>query len=322
MKFRLTTVIALAVALLGVGQALAQSFPARTIHFVVPYGSGGSPDVMSRVLAQKLSENVGQPVVVDNRPGAGGIIAAEAVMKSAADGYTLFIADTGHVAINPSLYAKLPYDPIKDFTPVTLAVTTPLFLAATATLPIQTVKQLIDSAKSKPGLPYGSSGNGSPHHLGVELLKRLTGISMTHVPYKGVAQSVPALVAGDVAVLFAALPSLSPHVRSGKVRLLAVGTAARTPLMPEVPTLAESGAPGFEIDADIGFLAPAGTPREVVQKLNAEILKVLHTPEIKQRLAGLGIDVEGSSPERYGEAIRAKIQRYGKLVKDAGARVD
>ncbi len=316
------TIAAVAAVLTGVGQTSAQTFPSKAIHFVVPYGSGGSPDVMSRVLAQKLSENVGQPVVVDNRPGAGGIIAAEAVMKSAADGYTLFIADTGHVAINPSLYAKLPYDPIKDFTPVTLAVTTPLFLAATATLPILTVKQLLDYAKSKPGLPYGSSGNGSPHHLGVELLKRLTGISMTHVPYKGVAQSVPALVAGDVVVLFAAIPSLSPHVRSGRVRLLAVGTAARTPLMPEVPTLAESGAPGFEIDADIGFLAPAGTPREVVQKLNAEILKVLHTPEIKQRLAGLGIDVEGSSPERYGEAIRAKIQRYGKLVKDAGARVD
>ena len=322
MQWMNMTIAAVAVVLGGVGHTSAQMFPSKTIHFVVPYGSGGSPDVMSRVLAQKLSENIGQPVVVDNRPGAGGIIAAEAVAKAAADGYTLFIADTGHVAINPSLYAKLPYDPIKDFTPVTLAVTTPLFLAATATLPIQTVKQLIDYANSKPGLPYGSSGNGSPHHLGVELFKLLTGVKMTHVPYKGVAQSVPALVAGDVAVLFAALPSLSPHVRSGKVRLLAVGTAARTPLMPEVPTLAESGAPGFEIDADIGFLAPAGTPREVVQKLNSEILKVLHAPDVKQRLAGLGIDVAGSSPERYAEAIRAKIQRYGKLVKDAGARVD
>ena len=322
MQWMNMTIAAVAVVLGGVGHTSAQTFPSKTIHFVVPYGSGGSPDVLSRVLAQKLSENIGQPVVVDNRPGAGGIIAAEAVAKAAADGYTLFIADTGHVAINPSLYAKLPYDPIKDFTPVTLAVTTPLFLAATATLPIQTVKQLIDYANSKPGLPYGSSGNGSPHHLGVELFKLLTGVKMTHVPYKGVAQSVPALVAGDVAVLFAALPSLSPHVRSGKVRLLAVGTAARTPLMPEVPTLAESGAPGFEIDADIGFLAPAGTPREVVQKLNSEILKVLHAPDVKQRLAGLGIDVAGSSPERYAEAIRAKIQRYGKLVKDAGARVD
>ena len=322
MRIITMTIAAVAAVLVGAGQAPAQTFPAKAIHFVVPYGSGGSPDVLSRVIAQKLSENVGQPVVVDNRPGAGGIIAAEVVAKAAPDGYTLFIADTGHVAINPSLYAKLPYDPIRDFSPVTLAVSTPLFLAATATLPIQTVKQLIDYAKSKPGLPYGSSGNGSPHHLGVELFKLLTGVSMTHVPYKGVAQSVPALVAGDIAVLFAALPSLAPHVKSGKVRLLAVGTAKRTPIMPEVPTLAESGAPGFEIDADIGFLAPAGTAQEVVLKLNSEILKVIHTPEVKQRLAGLGIDVMGTTPEQYAEAIRAKIQKYGKLVKDAGARVD
>ena len=322
MRIVTMTIAAVAAVLAGAGQAPAQTFPAKAIHFVVPYGSGGSPDVLSRVIAQKLSENVGQPVVVDNRPGAGGIIAAEVVAKAAPDGYTLFIADTGHVAINPSLYAKLPYDPIRDFSPVTLAVSTPLFLAATATLPIQTVKQLIDYAKSKPGLPYGSSGNGSPHHLGVELFKLLTGVSMTHVPYKGVAQSVPALVAGDIAVLFAALPSLAPHVKSGKVRLLAVGTAKRTPIMPEVPTLAESGAPGFEIDADIGFLAPAGTAQEVVLKLNSEILKVIHTPEVKQRLAGLGIDVMGTTPEQYAEAIRAKIQKYGKLVKDAGARVD
>ena len=322
MRIVTMTIAAVAAVLAGAGQAPAQTFPAKAIHFVVPYGSGGSPDVLSRVIAQKLSENVGQPVVVDNRPGAGGIIAAEVVAKAAPDGYTLFIADTGHVAINPSLYAKLPYDPIRDYSPVTLAISTPLFLAATATLPIQTVKQLIDYAKSKPGLPYGSSGNGSPHHLGVELFKLLTGVSMTHVPYKGVAQSVPALVAGDIAVLFAALPSLAPHVKSGKVRLLAVGTAKRTPIMPEVPTLAESGAPGFEIDADIGFLAPAGTAQEVVLKLNSEILKVIHTPEVKQRLAGLGIDVMGTTPEQYAEAIRAKIQKYGKLVKDAGARVD
>jgi len=316
------TTVALVALLLGVGQACAQSFPSRAIHFVVPYGSGGSPDVMSRILAQKLGENVGQPVVVDNRPGASGIIAAEVVVKAAPDGYTLFIADTGHVAINPALRSKLPYDPVRDFTPITLAVSTPLFLAATATLPIYTVKDLIAYAKSKPGQPYGSSGNGSPHHLAVELFKLLTGVNMTHVPYKGVAQSVPALVAGDVTVLFAALPSLSPHVKSGRVRLLAVGTANRTPIKPEVPTLAESGAPGFEIDADIGFLAPAGTPQEIVLKLNAEILKVLRMPEVKQRLATLGIDVMGTTPEQYAEAIRAKIQKYAKLVKDAGLHVD
>lgn len=300
----------------------AQGFPSRPIRFVVPYGAGGSPDVIARVLGQRLGEHLGQQVVVDNRPGAGGIIAAEIVAKSPADGYTLFIADTGHVAINPSLYPKLPYDPLRDFAPVTLAVSTPLFMAANAALQIETVKQLIDYAKAKPGVLYGSSGNGSSHHLGMELFRLLTGVNMVHVPYKGVAQSVPAVITGDVAVIFAALPSLAPHVKTGKIRLIAVGTAKRTPIMPDVPTVAESGAPGFEIDADIGFLAPAGTPREVITKLNTEIVRVLGSPDITQRLAGLGIETVGTSPEQYADAIRAKIIKYGKLVKDSGARVD
>ncbi len=303
-------------------ECAAQGFPSRSIRLVVPYGAGGSPDVLARVLGQRLGENIGQQVVVDNRPGAGGIIAAEIVAKSPADGYTLFIADTGHVAINPSLYPKLPYDPLRDFTPVTLAVSTPLFMAVNAALHIDTVKQLIDYARAKPGVLYGSSGNGSSHHLGIELFRLLTGVNLVHVPYKGVAQSVPAVITGDVAVIFAALPSLAPHVKTGKIRLIAVGTAKRTPIMPDVPTIAESGAPGFEIDADIGFLAPIGTSREVVAKLNAEIVRVLGTPDITQRLAGLGIETVGTSPEQYADAIRAKILKYGKLVKDSGARVD
>ena len=321
---RLTAVLAAVLCgLISIAsECAAQGFPSRSIRFVVPYGAGGSPDVIARVLGQRLGENLGQQVVVDNRPGAGGIIAAEIVAKSPADGYTLFIADTGHVAINPSLYPKLPYDPLRDFTPVTLAVSTPLFMAVNAALQIGSVKQFIDYAKAKPGVLYGSSGNGSSHHLGMELFRLLTGVNMTHVPYKGVAQSVPAVITGDVAVIFAALPSLAPHVKSGKIRLIAVGTAKRTPIMPDVPTVAESGAPGFEIDADIGFLAPTGTPREVVTKLNAEIVRVLGSPDITQRLAGLGIETVGTSPEHYADAIRAKIIKYGKLVKDSGARVD
>jgi len=307
---------------LSATQCDAQGFPSRSIRFVVPYGAGGSPDVIARVIGQKLGENIGQQVVVDNRPGAGGIIAAEIAAKAPADGYTLLIADTGHVAINPSLYPKLPYNPLRDFAPVTLAVSTPLFMAANAGLPIESVRQLIDYAKAHPGLPYGSSGNGSSHHLGMALFTSLTGVSMTHIPYKGVAQSVPALIAGDVAVVIAALPSLGPHVKTGKVRLIAVGTAKRTPIMQEVPTVAESGVPGFEIDADIGFLAPAGTPREIVEKLSVEISRVLGIPEITQRFAALGIEAMGTTPEQYTEAIRAKIQKYSKLVKDTGARVD
>jgi tripartite-type tricarboxylate transporter receptor subunit TctC len=304
------------------GECAAQSFPSRPIRFVVPYGAGGGPDVIARVIGHQLGENVGQQVVVDNRPGAGGLIAAELAMKAPSDGYTLFIADTGHVAINPALYKKLPYDPQKDFTPVTLAVSTPLFMAVNPRLPVETVKQFIDYAKTNPGVPYGSSGNGSSHHLGMELLRSLTGVRLSHVPYKGVAQSVPAVIAGDVSIIIAALPSLAPHVKSGKVRLIAVGTPKRTPTQPNVPTVAESGVPGYEIDADIGFLAPAGTAREVVARLHSEIVKVLHTPAITQRLAGLGIDAVGSSPEEYAEAIRAKTQKYAKLVRESGAQVD
>ncbi len=320
-RLRAAGILALA-CLAAASQCFAQGFPSRSIRFVVPYGAGGGPDVLSRVIGRQLGENVGQQVVVDNRPGAGGILAAELAMKAPPDGYTLFVADTGHVAINPAIYKKLPYDPQKDFTPVTLAVSTPLFMAVHARLPIENVRQFIDYAKAHPGVPYGSSGNGSPHHLGMELLRQLTGVNLSHVPYKGVAQSVPAVVAGDVAIIIAALPSLAPHVKNGTVRLIAVGTPKRTPTQPNVPTVAESGVPGYEIDADIGFLAPAGTPREVVAKLNSEIVKVLNTPDIRQRLAALGIDAVGSSPEEYAAAIRAKIDKYGKLVRESGAQVD
>ncbi len=303
-------------------ECAAQDFPSRPIRFVVPYGAGGAPDVMARVIGQRLGENVGQPGVVDNRPGANGIIAAEIVMKAPADGYTLFIADTGHVAINPSLYPTLPYDPLRDFAPVINAISTPIFLAANAALPIRSVRELIDYAKAHPGLNYGSPGSGTPHHLGMEQFKLLAQVNMTNIPYKGVAQSVPALMVGDVAVTFAALPSLAPHVKAGKVRLIAVGSANRTPLMPDLPTIAEAGLPGFVIKAEVGFLAPAGTPRDVIAKLNSEIAKVLAAPDVVQRLSALGIDTIGGTPQQYAESIRADMQSYAKLVKDARQRVD
>ncbi len=314
---------ALACVLLSIAfECAAQDFPSKPIRFVVPYGAGGGPDVIARVIGQKLGESVGQQVIVDNRPGAGGIIAAELAMKAPADGYTLFVADTGHLAINPALYPKLPYDPLRDFAPVTLAVSTPLFLVAHGGLPVTSVGQLIAYAKSHPGLPFGSSGNGSVHHLGMELVKLMAGVDMTHVPYKGVAQSVPAVITGDVAVIIAALPSVLPHLKTGKVRLLGVGTAKRTPVIPDVPTIAEAGLPGYEIKVEIGFMVPAGTPRDLIARLNGEIVKVLNTPEVAKRLTGLGIDPVGSSSERYAEVIRADQQKFGKLVKDSGARVD
>jgi len=300
----------------------AQTFPAKPIRVVVPYSPGGVPDVMARMVGQNLLESLGQQIVVDNRPGAAGVIAAELVMRAAPDGYTLLIADSSVYSINPSVQRKPPYDPRVDFTPVTLAGTAPLALTVNASQPIHSVKDLIALAKAKPGLLYGSSGTGTGHHLAMELLKSLAGIDLTHVPYKGGGQSVPAMVAGEVALVFAGLQLVLPHARAGKVRLLAVASGTRSPLQPDLPTMAEAGVPGFAMDVSIGFLAPAKTPHDIVSKLSAEINKVLGLPETRQRLAGLGIDAAGTTPEQFTEAIRSEIRQYSMLVKTTAIRGD
>lgn len=308
--------LALILACSFAGAAEAQ----KTLRLVVPYGAGGAPDVMSRTLAAKLSERAGHPVIVDNRPGASGIIAAQAVMQAAPDGQTLFVADTGHFAINVSLQPKLPYDPLKDFVPVIEAISSPLFLAVNASLPVHSVKDLLALAKSKPdGLQYGSSGNGSVHHLGMAQIKALSGANLTHVPYKGVAQSVPAVLAGDVAAAFFGLPSILPHVKSGKARL--IGVTERTTLMPEVVPVAEQ-LPGFNVRVTVGFLAPAGTPPDVVERLNGEIAAVLGMPDVEERLRGLGIDKVAGTPAQFRQTIRSDIERYAKIVKETGAKAD
>ncbi|MSQ71158.1 MAG: tripartite tricarboxylate transporter substrate binding protein [Betaproteobacteria bacterium] len=299
----------------------AQAFPSKPIRLVVPYGTGGGPDVMSRNVAQRLSETIGQQVMIDNRPGAGGVVAAQIVMASPPDGYTLFVADTGHFGINPALFSKLPYHPIRDFTAVTIAASAPLFLAVGAAVPAQNVRELLALSKNK-SLLYGSSGNGSPHHLGMEMLKTLSGADMTHVPYKGVAQSVPAVLAGDVSAIFVGLPSIQPHAKAGKARIIAVSTAERTHLMPDLPTVAESGAPGFDLNVHIGYVAPLGTPREVVMKIYTEVRKVLAEPQLRARLDGLGIVALGTTPEEFTERIKADLEKYAKLVKDSGVRID
>lgn len=298
------------------GSAIAQ----KTLRFVVPYGAGGAPDVMSRTVADKLSQRLGHPVIVDNRPGASGIIAAQAVQQAAPDGQTLFVADTGHFAINVSLHPKLPYDPRKDFVPVIEAIGSPLFLAVNSALPVHNVKELLALAKAKPeGLSYGSSGNGSVHHLGMAQIKAISGANLTHVPYKGVAQSVPAVLSGDVAAAFFGLPSILPHVKSGKARL--IGVTERTPLMPEVVPVGEQ-LPGFNVRVTVGFLAPAGTPADVVTRLNGDIAAVLGMPEVEERLRTLGIDKIAGTPEAFRDVIRADIERYAKIVKETGARAD
>ncbi|MBI4293104.1 MAG: tripartite tricarboxylate transporter substrate binding protein [Betaproteobacteria bacterium] len=299
-----------------VGTAAAQ----KTLRLVVPYGAGGAPDVMSRTLAAKLSERNGHPVIVDNRPGASGIIAAQLVQQAAPDGQTLFVADTGHFAINVSLHSKLPYDPRKDFVPVIQAISTPLFLAVNSSLPVHNVNELIALARSKPeGLSYGSSGNGSVHHLGMAQITAVSGAKLTHVPYKGVAQSVPAVLSGDVAAAFFGLPSILPHVKSGKARL--IGVTERTPLMPEVVPVADQ-LPGFSVRVTVGFLAPAGTPPDVVKRLNADIASVLNTPDVQERLRVLGIDKIAGTPDQFRDVIHADIERYAKIVKETGARAD
>ena len=298
------------------GTAAAQ----KTLRFVVPYGAGGAPDVMSRTVADKLSQRLGHPVIVDNRPGASGIIAAQIVQQAAPDGQTLFVADTGHFAINVSLHPKLPYDPRKDFVPVIEAIGSPLFLAVNSALPVNNVKELLALAKAKPeGLSYGSSGNGSVHHLGMAQIKAISGANLTHVPYKGVAQSVPAVLSGDVAAAFFGLPSILPHVKSGKARL--IGVTERTPLMPDVVPVGEQ-LPGFNVRVTVGFLAPAGTPADAVKRLNGEIAAVLGMPDVEERLRTLGIDKIAGTPEQFRDVIRADIDRYAKIVKETGAKAE
>ncbi len=308
----------LALLVAGMSNALAQT--ARPLRLVVPFGTGGAPDVLSRLLAQRLGETVGWQVIVENKPGAGGVVAADFVMKSPADATTIFIADSGHFAIAPALIAKLPFDPLRDFVPVSHIASTPLVFAANAAFPAANLTELIALAKARP-LNYGSSGNGSPHHLGMELLKLIAKIDMVHIPYKGVAQSVPAMLAGDVAVVLAGVPSVQPHVRAGKAKMLAVSTGTRSTLLPDVPSAAES-APGFDLNVNVGMLAPAGTPREAVMRLHDEVAKILREPEMVKRLAGLGIVAIGDSPEQFGALIRAEQDKYAKLVKASGAKID
>jgi tripartite-type tricarboxylate transporter receptor subunit TctC len=303
--------------------AAAQGFPSRPVRFVVPFSPGGLSDTVARLIGQQLSSTWGQQVVVDNRPGASGIIGSELVAKSPADGYTLLFADPQHLAINPAMHARLPYDPIRDFAPVTLAAYGPLFLVAHPSVTADSLPELIRLAKARPGqLSYGSAGSGSIHHLTMESLKAALGLDIIHIPYKGAAQAVPALVSGQVVLTFSALPSLAPQVKAGKAKILAVSTGVRSPLAPEVPSIAELAVPGFDFAGQIGIVAPAATPREVIARLNTDIAAVLKQPAFVTKLAGLGIDPVGNSPEEFAAIIRADIEKYARAVKLSGAHAE
>jgi tripartite-type tricarboxylate transporter receptor subunit TctC len=314
--------VATVFGMLASATALAQSYPAKPVRVVVPYPPGGPTDIVARVVSQKLTEQTGQQFLVENRAGAGGNIGAEAVARAPADGYTLLVATTAH-AINPSLFKQLGYDLQKDFAPVSQLTGGPLVIVANPSLPAKDVRELIALAKAKPGaLNFASSGNGQSTHLSAELFSSMAGIKMNHVPYKGSAPALTDVIAGQADLMFDTMLSAMPQVKTGKLKALAVTSAARSPAAPDLPTVAESGLPGYEAIAWNGLLAPAGTPKDVVATLNAELKRTLELPEIRERFAAQGFGAAWSPPEKYSAFIQAELAKWAKVVKASGATVD
>jgi tripartite-type tricarboxylate transporter receptor subunit TctC len=303
--------------------ASAQSYPNRSIRLVVPFPAAGTTDILARAVAQKLTESLGQSVVVDNRPGAAGNIGSDLVAKSPPDGYTLLMGTVGTHAINPSLYSKMPYDHIKDFVPVVLVAGVPNVLVVNPALPINSVADLIKLAKEKPGtINFASSGSGTSIHLSGELFKTMAGVDMTHVPYKGSAPALTDLMGGQVQIMFDNLPSSLAQIRAGKLRAIAVTSMTRAPALPNVPTISESGLPGFEASSWFGVLAPAGTPAPIVARINAEVNKWLQSADAREKLLSQGAEAAGGSPEQFATFIRAETEKWAKVVKASGAKVD
>jgi tripartite-type tricarboxylate transporter receptor subunit TctC len=315
--------ILLCAAVLGLAMPVpAQQYPSKAIRVIVPFGTGSTTDTLARLLGQKLAETWGQPVVIDNRAGAGGNIGTDMVAKAAGDGYTLLMAAGSHT-INPALYRKLPYDAVRDFAPVTLVGSAPQLLVATASLPANSVRELIALAAGKPGqLRYASGGNGSPSHLAMELLKSMARVDMVHVPYKGGDGVLVALLSGEMHLYFGNIRAMMPQVKAGKLKALAVTGPKRSPAAADIPTIAESGLPGYSMLAWWGLLAPAGTPGTIVTRLYREMARMLQEPALRERLAAVGIDTAGSAPEEFGAFIRAEIATWGKVVKTAGVHID
>jgi len=304
--------------------ALAQTYPAKPIRLIVPYPPGGGTDFFARLVGAKMSEQIGQPIVVENRPGAATIIGAEAAAKSPPDGYTALLADASTLAVNPSLYRKLPYDPQKDFAPITLTARFAMLLVVNPTLDrSKTVKEFIDEAKAAPGkINFASVGAGTPHHLTMELFMQRTGIRLNHIPYKGAAPAVQDLVGGQVPVMFLDLAAGGPQIRAGKVRALAVASAKRIPPLPDVPTIAESGVPSFEAWAWQGLVAPVGTPREALERLRAEYAKAVGDAGVRQKLIEAGVEPLTSSPEELAAYILSETTKWAKVIQEGNIKVE
>jgi tripartite-type tricarboxylate transporter receptor subunit TctC len=316
--------VAFIFAAAGVATAsFAQSYPSKPVRLVVPFGPGGGTDLVARIVAAKLTENLAQQVVVDNRAGAAGVIGMEIVAKSPADGHTLVLGSAGPLAINPGLYPKLPYDVPRDFAPISMVTVLPFLLVVHPTLPVKSVRDLVVLANARPGeLNYGSPGSGSTTHLATELLKAATGMKITHVPYKGVAAAATDLMSGQVQIMSGDLSTLLPHVKAGKMRGIAVTSAKRSGALPDTPTVAESGVAGYEASGWMGLLGPAGLPPAVIERLHGGMEKALAASETRSRLGALGGDIAGSSPEQFIAYIRSEMAKWGKLIKALGLKPD
>lgn len=309
-------------ACLIAASAAAQTYPSRPVRFIIPFPPGGGADVIGRVLSQKLTDKWGQQVVIDNRAGAGGNIAAEIAAAAPADGHTLYQFNIAN-AIAPSLYKKLNYDPVKDFSAVTLLASAPFILVVHPSVKATTVQELVALAKAQPGkLSYASSGNGGPSHLAAEMLRSMTGIQLNHVPYKGIALVMNDLLAGQIQLTFTVPGSGMPQVKAGRLRALAVTTAKRSAVVPELPTIAESGVPGYDTATWYAVVVPAGTPRPIIKTLHADFVQALNLPDVRERLMSSGADLAGGTPEALAAFIQSEIAKLGQLVKLSGARVD
>ena len=315
--------LVLVAVMVAIGSAAsAQGFPSGPIRIIVPFQAGGLTDILARTVGQHMSEGLGTPVLVENRPGASGNIGADAVAKSAPDGQTLLMGSIGTNAVNQLLYSKMPYDTMKDFTPISLVGYGTLLLVVNPAVPAKDLKELLALARAKPGsLSYASGGSGASQHLAGELLKSMTGTDILHIPYKGITQGVTDVLAGQVSMTFD-LATVMPHVKAGKLRPIAVANRTRATALPDVPTIAEAGVPGYEASAWYGLFAPAGTPPATIARLNAEVVKALGRPEVKERLVGLGAEPGGTTPEEFSAFIRSEVDKWAKVVREAKIRLE
>ena len=312
-----------AVSLLGASAATADNYPSKPIRIVAPSTPGDAPDVIARLVAERLSSAVGQQVFVENHPGAGGVVGSDIVAKAAPDGYTLIIGNAGSHGINASVYSKLPYDIQRDFAPVSQIAIAPNIMVVNPELPVKNVKEFIAYAKARPGaLNYASGGNGSSAHMSMELFKSMAGIDLLHVPYKGSSPALTDVITGQVSAMIVNMPPAVPFVKAGKLRALAVTTRSRSPLLPEVPTVAESGLPGYETVAWFGILAPAATPKDIINRLSEEIAKIARSPAMRERLTSLGAEAVGGTPEEFAAVIARYIAKWTPLAKSVGIKVD